>query len=218
LTKRLQIGGIGFLISFLGALPLGTLNVTTFQIAAVREVPSALWFALAVVLVELLVVRLTLNWKKAIDLGHRLFYYVLPMATMLLLYLAYDTLYGSGYEIDPSHKSVSVTILGTPFIFGLLLSAMNPLHIPFWVGWNNVLRAKNKLFKAKGMYLSYILGIGLGSLAGLFIFIVLGSYFLDYLGRFAGITSFIMGFVYMAFAAYLLFMFYKHHIKLTIAP
>lgn len=95
---------------------------------------------------------------------------------------------------------------------------MNPLHIPFWVGWNSMLRAKNKLFKAKGMYLSYILGIGLGSLAGLFIFIVLGSYFFEYLGRFAGMTSFFMGSVYMAFAAYLMFMFFKHHIKLTSSP
>lgn len=214
----MQIGGIGFLISFLGALPLGTLNVTTFQIAAVREVPSALWFALAVVLVELIVVRLALSWEKAIHLGNRLFYYILPAAIVILLYLAYDTFSNSGYQIGPNNRSLSVSIVGTPFLFGLLLSTMNPLHIPFWVGWNNVLRAKNKLFKAKGMYLSYILGIGLGSLAGLFVFILLGSYFFAYLGHFAGITSFFTGGIYFTFAAYLMFMFYKHHIKLTIAP
>lgn len=118
MKKLIQIGGTGFLISFLGALPLGTLNVTTFQIAAVKEVSSALWFALAVVLVELIEVRLTLDWKGAIHLEHRLFYYVLPTASAVLLYLAHDTLTGLGYVIGPKEGPYRLQYLVPPSSLG----------------------------------------------------------------------------------------------------
>src|SRR4051794_1589600 len=44
------------------------------------------------------------------------------------------------------------------FFSGMLLSALNPLHIIFWLGWNTVLIEKKILQKSKGNYSIYTIG------------------------------------------------------------
>jgi len=60
MIKYFKIIVYGLLISFLGSLPLGTLNVTAFQIASTENLYAAIMFAIAVTLVELLAVKITL--------------------------------------------------------------------------------------------------------------------------------------------------------------
>lgn len=54
---------------------------------------------------------------------------------------------------------------------GMLLSAVNPLQIPFWFGWSTVLFSKKILQHRNDHYNAYIAGIGLGTFAGNAIFI-----------------------------------------------
>ena len=51
----------GMLISFLGSLPLGTLNVSAMQIGIQENLKNAIRFSLGVALVEILYVRLSLT-------------------------------------------------------------------------------------------------------------------------------------------------------------
>ena len=50
----------GMLISFLGSLPLGTLNVAAMQIAITEGYTKAILFSLGSLLVEMVYVRLSL--------------------------------------------------------------------------------------------------------------------------------------------------------------
>src|SRR5689334_24769469 len=54
------------------------------------------------------------------------------------------------------------------------LSILNPLHIPFWLSWTNVLMDRNILIDAK-QFPAYVSGIGVGSLLGFQVFIAGGK-------------------------------------------
>ena len=88
-TKTRLVTGISWiLISFLVTLPLGTLNITAFTIAASQSLWDAFWFSIAVVIIELIVVRLTLYSDKKINFKGKLSFYLIPIAAIVLFYLA----------------------------------------------------------------------------------------------------------------------------------
>ncbi len=214
MNKHLQIGILGLLISFLGALPLGTLNITAFQIAVFHDVSNALWFASGVVLVEILAVRLTLSWTKNIDFSHKAFFYILPLIALVLLYLSFNSFVAIVDGNTFGENPMPIPEIKSSFFLGLFLSTLNPMHLPFWMSWNNVLRSKQKLLRTNGIYVSYLIGIGLGSIGGLLIFILLGNYFLESFNQFVQTISLIIGCIYFSFAVYMIFSLYRYHFKL----
>ena len=57
----------GMIVSFLGSLPLGTLNVAAMQISVQESVQNAILFSLGSLLVEMIYVRISLvgiNWVR----------------------------------------------------------------------------------------------------------------------------------------------------------
>lgn len=201
------------IISFLGSLPLGTLNITTFHIAASQSIEEAILFAIAVVLVELVVVRITLTAGHKIDFSNKLFSYVLPMAIILLMYLGVSSFISSSSYRVLEAGSNSFPMIKSSILLGVVLSILNPMHFPFWITWNNVLVKRKILDKTLGIYTSYIAGIGLGSFVSLIIFVLIGIYASQNFHQCQFIISFIMGCVYMGFSIYLISIFYKNHLK-----
>lgn len=214
--KYLKIMLSGLLISFLGSLPFGTLNTTAFQIAAIQGISSALLFALAVVLIELIVVRITLTHANKINFQNRLFYYVFPIAIALLIYLSISSFMSSANPQEIQANAFLFPMITSSFFLGLVLSALNLMHIPFWIGWNSILLERKTLDKAPGMYSSYLIGIGLGSIAALMIFIFTGKFIYQNYQQYNHVIAFIMGCLYLGFSFYIMFLFYKKHLKLNI--
>ena len=212
MAAYLRTGSLGLLISFLGSLPIGTLNITAFYIASNQSTYDALWFAFAVVTVELIVVRFTLWGDRKISFDKKLFSYLLPVAAIVLLYLSLVTIFQSQSTSFEESKILFPAIQST-FLLGLLLSSLNPMHIPFWMSWNKVLTAKNSLSRNWKSYTSYIGGIGLGSLFGLMIFIYAGKVVFQNYNQYAYLINLVLGLIYAVFALYLLVLFYKKTIK-----
>lgn len=216
MIKFLKVCFFGLLISFIGALPLGTLNITAFDIAASQGLVSAIWFALAVVLVELVVVRLTLFGNEKLQLNDKVMQYLIPFGILLLLYLAIShfmvltDVSGVNSKIDllPQFKST--------FVLGLLLSGLNPLQIPFWMTWNKVLDNREILETSRSSYSFYLGGIGIGTMIGLGIFILAGKYIFTNYGDYNMITNLLMGLLYLGFSFYLIFLFIKKRLNYKI--
>lgn len=216
MKKSLKVVFSGFLISFLGALPLGTLNLTAFDISASQGFSSAFWFATAVILVELAVVRLALYGNEKLILTNRLANYLFPLGIVLLLYLALVSFSDAGQLLDSGTKPSLLPHIASPFVLGLLLSALNPLHFPFWMTWTKVLSTKGILERSKRSYASYIIGIGAGSLLGLLIFIFLGKYVFSNYQEYSKVTNLLMGLLYLGFSFYLTFLLIKKHLNLKL--
>ncbi|WP_190811364.1 LysE family transporter [Flagellimonas sp. S3867] len=214
MNKYAKIGFSGLLVSFLGALPLGTLNITAFDIAASQSLVSAIWFAVAVVLVELIVVRLTLFGNEKLQFGEKMSNYLIPFGIILLLYLAVTSFMAST-EISEMGSRINVLPqISSAFWLGFLLSALNPLHIPFWMTWNKVLSSRGILETSRSSYTLYILGIGVGSLLGIGLFIFAGKYIFTNYESYSMLTNLLMGLLYLGFSIYLMFLLVKKRLKL----
>jgi len=169
----------GALISFLGSLPLGVLNVTATRLSVGNGVPAAFGFAAGAMSVELVYVCITLramNWvSKRIKL-FRLFEWV---TTALILALAINSMIAAVNMQKIS--SIVPAESAHAFFSGMLLSALNPLHIIFWFGWSTISIEKKILQTNKTNYNFYTIGIGLGTIAGFAVFIYGGNYIIHQL-------------------------------------
>ncbi len=214
--KILKVCVAGLLISFLGALPLGSLNITAFDISATQSINNALLFAFAAIFVELAYVRLTLWGNQKVKLEGKWIYIAFPLAFFLLLYLAFSSLTTALHFNDVTPTKSVLPKITSPILLGLLLSALNPLQIPFWLTWNKVLESKKILEDNTISFIGYMFGIGTGTLIGLLVFIYAGKLIVDNYTQYAQISNLILGLLYLGFSFYLLFLLYKKHHQLKI--
>ncbi len=214
--KTLKVCIAGLLISFLGALPLGSLNITVFDISATQGIQNALLFAFAAIFIELVYVRLTLWGSNKIVLEGKWVYIVFSLAITLLLYLGISSLLTATQVGELSLTKSALPKITSPILLGLLLSALNPLQIPFWFTWNKVLESKEILEHKTISFISYMFGIGAGTLIGMLIFIYAGKLIVDSYSKYAQWSNFLLGLLYVGFSFYLLFLLYRKHHKLKI--
>ncbi len=79
--------------------------------------------------------------------------------------------------------------------------------------WNKVLENKNILTSSKSSYSFYLAGIGLGTILGLAIFVLIGKYFFTNYGNYNKITNLLMGLLYLGFSFYLMSIFIKKRLN-----
>ncbi len=191
--KYLKVAGWGLLVSFLGSLPLGTMNVAATHISLEQGSAAGMMYALGSMVVEIIVVRIALVAMDWLVKRHRLFRILELFTTGLLLVLAVASMIAA-IRMTGFTSSVPVAKLN-PFLTGALLSVTNPLHIPFWMGWTTVLMNKEILQPEPKQYNWYIAGIGIGTVAGFAVFVFAGSYFISQLSGHQDMVNWVIGIV-----------------------
>lgn len=178
MKKLVTVFFTGMLVSFLGSLPLGTLNVAAMQIGIQESIMDAIWFSLGSLLVEMVYVRISLvgiDWvRKQAKLMKVMEWITLAIIVALAIGSFVAASKGSG-----SAKNVLLENNMHRFLLGMFMSAINPVQIPFWFGWSTVLFEKKVLEPNSSNYNSYIVGIGLGTLAGNCVFIFGGKWMVE---------------------------------------
>lgn len=205
----LKVCGAGLLISWLGALPLGTLNVTAFDIAVSQGFQNAFLFAISVVLVELLYVRLSLLGNKKLVLDEQWTTILLVLGALLLGYLGITSFLEPIACVTNVEKSDLLTKISSPIALGILLSGLNPLQFPYWLTWNKVLTNKKILKNDTYLYSFYLIGIGVGTLLALTLFIWLGHSLLPHYQEYNSYANTILGAIYFGFSICLLYTLYR---------
>ena len=169
----------GLIISFLGSLPLGTLNIAAMQLGIYESIKNAIMFSLGSLLVEMIYVRISLvgiDWVRKQERIMRIMEWLtLGIVLALAAINIYAALHAQATEapqgVNP-YRNIDVN----RFLLGAGMCAINPVQIPFWFGWSAVLFEKGVLQPSKSQYNLYILGIGLGTLLGNSLFIFGGRY------------------------------------------
>ncbi|MCW3093478.1 MAG: Lysine transporter LysE [Ferruginibacter sp.] len=165
----------GLIISFLGSLPLGTLNVAAMQIGIQESIKDAIWFSLGSLLVEMIYVRVSLvgiDWvRKQQKLMKAMEWITLAIIVALAIGSFIAASKGGG-----SAKNVMFHNNMHRFFLGMFMCAINPVQIPFWFGWSTVLFTKKILEPRQSHYNCYIVGIGIGTLMGNSVFIFGGKW------------------------------------------
>jgi len=157
------------LVSFLGSLPLGTLNIAAMQISISEGVLSAILFSVGSLLVEVIYVRLSLVAMDWVTKQEKLFRILEWVTLLIVVALAVSSFYAA---MHPTHsKNIILSSRLPKLLLGMVMCAVNPVQIPFWFGWSTVLFTKKILLPRKDHYNAYIVGIGLGTFIGNAVFI-----------------------------------------------
>jgi len=175
MNKLIKIFFWGLTISFLGSLPLGTLNVAAMQIGIQESVKEAIYFSIGSLLVEMIYVRISLvgiDWVRKQGKLMRIMEWVTLVIILALAVGSFISATSDGGDA----KNVMLNNNMHRFLLGMFMCAINPIQIPFWFGWSTVLFAKKILVPGPSFYNIYIFGIGIGTLLGNCVFIFGGKW------------------------------------------
>lgn len=192
MMKFFKIFCWGLMISFLGSLPLGTLNVAAMQIGIQESIMDAVYFSLGSLLVEMIYVRISLvgiDWIRKQD---KLMKAMEWLTLVIILALAIGSFMAAAQD-GAEAKNEFLKNNMHRFLLGMLMSAINPVQIPFWFGWSTVLFTKKILEPVKSQYNSYIIGIGIGTLMGNCVFIFGGKWMVQRIANSGQYLNWVIG-------------------------
>jgi threonine/homoserine/homoserine lactone efflux protein len=200
--KLFRILITGLTISFLGTLPLGTLNIAAMQISVTDGVRPAMYFVIGCLLVEIVYVRVSLVAMNWVLRNKKLFRWLEWISVVIILALAVSSFVAATDEAVKKNVLLSSGI--HRFWLGVIMSALNPVQIPFWFGWSTVLFTKRVLEHRNDHYNIYIAGIGTGTFIGNLIFIFGGRFVVEVLNANQKVLHLIIGFIFLITAIVLL--------------
>ncbi|MEM7109088.1 MAG: LysE family transporter [Bacteroidota bacterium] len=163
---------LGFTFSFIGSIPPGTINLSVLQLSLEGHKPAALRFALAAAVFELPYAYLAVTFEELITTSPWIEANFRLLAALVMLTLGTITI-TSHLRKTPQTMQSEVKKYG--FRKGVVLSILNPLAIPFWIGVTAYLKhqgwlALNSLFDTLG----YIFAISMGTFSLLAVLALLG--------------------------------------------
>ncbi len=186
------------LISFLGSLPLATMNVAAMQIAISESISTAMLFSLGSLLVEIVYVRLSLVAIQWIKKQKKLFKILEYVTLLIVLALAASSFYAAMHPGVQKNVVLSSTL--PKFLLGAAMCAVSPGQIPFWLGWSTVLITRKVLLPKNSHYNAYMMGIGIGTFIGNCIFIFGGLLIAQSINRNQHIVNWVIGGIFLATA------------------
>ena len=170
--KALKNIFVGFLVSFIGSIPLGYLNVIGFEIYVKLGISSLFLFLVGVIFVEMFVIYFTLLFARQLVSNQKLMKIIDFFAIFFLLILGYS-FYASSNQTVEQQGILGKYALYSPFLIGVFLSAINFLQVPFWTGWNLYLMNGNYISIANKHKVYYIAGTLVGTFMGMLCLILI---------------------------------------------
>ena len=195
MQKLIKIFYWGLMISFLGSLPLGTLNIAAMQIGIQESIKDAMYFSLGSLLVEMIYVRISLvgiDWVRKQDKLMK----AMEWVTLLIIIALAVGSFIAAARSGANEKNVLLQNNMHRFLLGMFMCAINPVQIPFWFGWSTVLFTKKILEPKKSQYNSYIVGIGVGTLLGNCVFIFGGKWMVNRIANSQQYLNWIIGTIF----------------------
>jgi hypothetical protein len=170
--KRLKNISVGFVVSFLGSIPLGYLNLAGLEIYSKSGLPNLIFFLFGVIFVETFVIYFTLLFAKQLVKNRKLMKIIDLFSVGFMFVLAF-AFYKSFNHATSSDSNFHDYFMYSPFVIGVVLNCFNVLQLPFWTSWN--------LYLLNGKYISierklkyyYIAGTLIGIFLGMLSLIIL---------------------------------------------
>lgn len=199
----------GMFISFLGSLPLGSLNVSAMQVAIEENIKNAIRFSLGVALVEILYVRLSLTGMDWVIVHEQLFY-ILEWITVFLFLVLAITSFIAASKNSGKKKNILLSNTMNRFWLGFTMSAVNPVQIPFWFIWSTYLLSNKILLPTEWQFNVYTIGIGIGTLSGLALFVFAGRWMVKKINAGHRVINLAVGIVFLLSSTIQLYRVVRH--------
>jgi threonine/homoserine/homoserine lactone efflux protein len=159
--EYLYVFFLGFIFSFIGSIPPGTLNVSILQLALQGKIGIATRFAIAVAIVEYPYAWIGVQFEYWLTSS--------PMVTENFQLIAAIVMTGLGvFNLMPTKQSTGFAkkFSESGFRRGLALSILNPMAIPYWMGFTAYMKAQGWIsLSTVGLLHAYVFGTSIGALA-----------------------------------------------------
>ena len=169
----IQVFVIIFLISLFGTIPPATINITVMQLSLKKKAGSALFLSLGAAMLDTVYAGLAVKVQQFLAEQIEVTNYFYLLAALVLIALGVASLLTKPAEVNVEIQDDRK--MG--FIKGVILGALNPLAMPFWLGTTSYLKLHDLIELTGPSYWSYILGVFLGELTMLVIIVKIGSRF-----------------------------------------
>jgi threonine/homoserine/homoserine lactone efflux protein len=186
----------GFVVSFLGSLPPGTTNILMIQLAATKGYEIAAWFALGCMISEVLCVALCVTIMDRISetpLLMRALEWVSMLVIIWIVVSSFSPLKGFALMEVPEGNLETL-------LFGIVIMAINPVQLPFWVGWTTILMQRKLLKPTRSDNTQYIIGIAAGSIIASALFIAGGHVITRWIAGRETLIQWIFGLTFVVIA------------------
>lgn len=194
----------GFFFSFIGTIPPGTINLTIIQLGLEKKISVAWRFAIAASVMEYPYAWIAVEFAEMITASPMIVENMQLITAIIMTVLGILTLWSAS---KPTKLTSALSESG--YMKGIILSILNPLAIPFWVGATAYLDSLNWIELSTPLRLqSYLIGLCLGTFVILMLMAFLAKKIVSqfqqssWIGKIPGITLIILG-IY-AFFQYLL--------------
>lgn len=162
-------------ISFLGQLPFGNMNLTATQLAVQEGLKNAWKYALGIVLVEMIYLRLALTAMDWIVKNNLIFNIMGWLTVVVFLALGILSLIMARKQTGEK-KGLLLNNKLDRFVLGVSISAINPVQIPFWFIWSTQLIQGKVLQTTFLDFNLFTAGAAVGSIGGLAVYIYGGKW------------------------------------------
>jgi threonine/homoserine/homoserine lactone efflux protein len=187
---------IAFFFSFIGSIPPGTVNLQMIQLGLERRMDIAWRFAIAAAIMEYPYAWLAIEFQNLITTSTFITNNFKLLAAIVMIVLGILNLWSTQ---KPGEFAKKFNESG--FRRGLVLSILNPMLLPFWIGMTAYLKSVNWIkLSSTAQVQSYLLGVTLGSLCILILLAYLAKKLVSefsthpFLKKIPGVTMLILGF------------------------
>lgn len=151
---------VSFFFSFIGTIPPGTLNLNILQLGLEKKINIAWRFAIAAALMEYPYAWLAIKFEQLITSSPMIVENIQLITAIVMTLLGIFNLWSAR---KPSTLSEKFNKSG--FRRAIVLSLLNPLVLPFWVGTTAYLNSQRwiDLTTPLGLH-AYLLGVSVGAL------------------------------------------------------
>lgn len=194
--------GLGIVLSIIGSIPFGTINVTVVESAITRGMRTAAWVILGAAIIEFIQAFLALKFTNLIT--------SYPLTEIILFWLSIPIFIGLGIyfirQKKQEGKEPHAESRSRGFMKGVIVSSLNVLAIPYWVFYSTYLTSVQLIDIAKDINIFYFsFGVFSGTVGILFLYARLGIYAKEKFGRITHYIGPAVGYFFLALAVIQIF-------------
>ncbi|WP_462253985.1 LysE family translocator [Ekhidna sp.] len=166
---------VAFVVSYIGSIPPGTINVSVMQLAILNKRRAAVFFALAASVVEFAYAGVTVQFHIFLNNNEVIADYFRIITSIALIGLGLSNILSKS---TASSVKVDTKLTGRHgFARGLLLGFLNPMTIPFWLAITTYLENDQWINVSEFGFWMYLIGLSSGTFCLLLTVNALGKRF-----------------------------------------
>jgi len=195
----------GWLCSFIGTLPLGTINVSVAEMAIQRGTRVAISMAIGAAVVEFFQAYIALTFYHILTHNPAMERIIILICIPIFLLIGVYYLFKKNYTIHkPTPKAANV--IGAAR--GIVLSSLNLMAIPYYVFIGGYLASYDYIRLKAEFIAAYSAGVVLGSFLTFFIYAKLGQVIKRRSEKMSLYASKIVGLIFISIAVSQAFRYY----------